>query len=183
MQPRCEEAGGEGMAKRWARASSQGRPGSRLRIGTARDQLLLEMDTARDRLNEAIAGLTEEQASLPALDGWSVKDHLTHLTFWHEMRFFEVSRIARGGRASFPLTDEAGVEHINQQFVTNRRALALAQVLADLDFAREMARQAIAACHEDSLSQRFDGEIGPVGAGHDISHADMITAWRHRVGI
>ncbi|TMG06919.1 MAG: maleylpyruvate isomerase family protein [Chloroflexi bacterium] len=154
-----------------------------MRIGTTRDQLLLEMEAARDRVDEAIAGLSEEQIARPDLDGWSVKDHLTHLTLWHELRFFEISRIARGGRAGFPVTDEAGVEHINEQFAANRRPLPLPQVLTDLDFAREMIRQAVANCPEDRLDQRFFEELGPNGAGHETSHADMIAAWRKREGI
>jgi len=154
-----------------------------MRVGTTRDQLLLELDTAGARVTDAIAGLTEEQMSRPALDGWSIKDHLTHLTLWHEFRFFELSRIARGGRAGFPSTDEAGVEHINQQFAANRRSLPLAQVLADLDFAREMVRQALATCPEDRLEQRLYEELGPNGAGHETDHAEMITAWRQREGI
>jgi hypothetical protein len=156
-----------------------------MRVGTTRDQLLLEMDAARDRVNEAIAGLSEEQLFRPDLDGWSVKDHLAHLTFWHEMRFFEISRIACGGHAGFPATDEAeaGVEHLNQQTVVNRRSLPLTQVLADLDFAREMVRQALANCPVDRLDERFYEGIGIHGAVHDTEHADMITAWRKREGI
>jgi len=154
-----------------------------MRVGTTRDQLLLELDTACSRVKEAIAGLTEEQMSRPELDGWSAKDHLTHLTLWHEMRFFELSRIARGGRAAFPVTDEAGVEHINQQFAANRRSLSLTQVLADLDFARDMVRGAVADCLEDRLDQRRYEEIGPNGAGHETEHAEAITAWRQRAGI
>lgn len=153
-----------------------------MRTATARDQLLLEMDTARDRVNEAIAGLSDEAMSRPDLDGWSVKDHLTHITLWHELRFFELSRIARGGTAGFPVTDEAGVEHINEQFAANRRSLPLAQVVADLDFAREMVRQAVSSCPEDRLDLRNYAELGPNGAGHEVSHAEMITAWRQREG-
>ena len=154
-----------------------------MKLGSTGDQLLLEMDVARDRVGEAIARLSEEQMSRPDLDGWSAKDHLTHLTLWHELRFFELNRIARGGRAGFPPTDEAGVEHINEQFAANRRHLPLAQVLADLDFAREMVRQALANCHEDRLDPRLFEELGPNGAGHDTSHAEMITAWRKRESI
>ena len=154
-----------------------------MRVGTTRDELLLELNTARARLMSAIAGLREEQMSRRDIDGWSVMDHLTHLTLWHEMRFFEISRIARGGRAGFPVTDEAGVEHINQQFVANRRSLPLAQVLADLDFAREMVRQAVATCPEDRLDERLYEELGPNGAGHETAHAEMITAWRQREGL
>ncbi len=154
-----------------------------MRVGTTRDQLLLELDTARARVSEAVAGLTEEQMSRPGLDGWSVKDHLTHLTLWHEMRFFELSRIARGGHAGFPETDEPGIEHINQQFASNRRSLPLEQVLADLDFAREMVRQAVATCPEDRLDVRLYEELGPTGAGHDTEHAEAILTCRQREGI
>ena len=154
---------------------------------TARDQLLIEMDAARDRLNEAIAGLSHEQMSRTDLDTWSVNDHLMHLTFWHEMRFFEVSRIARRGRASFPVNEPVGgvdpIDEINERFAANRRGLPLAQALADLDFARAMVRQAIEACPEDRLDVSLFGEIGPNGAGHDTAHAEMIEEWRRQEGI
>jgi hypothetical protein len=153
-----------------------------MRVGTTRDQLLLEIDAARDRVSESIAGLSEDQLSRPDLDGWSVKDHLTHLTLWHELRFFELSRIARGGRASFPVINGA-VDQINNLFAANRRSLPLGQVLADLDFAREMVRQALVNCPEDRLDITLFEELGPNGAGHDASHADMITAWRRRQGV
>ena len=158
-----------------------------MRVGNTRDQLLLELDTARARVSDAIAGLSQEQLSRPDLDGWSVKDHLTHLTFWHEMRFFEVSRIARGGQAAFPVLEIVDgldpVNEINERFAANRRDLPLAQVLRDLDFAQEMVRQAIANCPEEQLERGFSGEIGPNGAAHDSEHAEMIAAWRKKEGI
>ena len=42
-----------------------------MRVGTTRDQLLLELDAARARVSDAIVGLTDEQMSRPDLDGWS----------------------------------------------------------------------------------------------------------------
>ena len=151
---------------------------------TLQRQLLSEIDAAAERVSAAIAGLTDEQASRAAADGWSVKDQLTHMTFWHEMRFFEISRIARGGRAGFPATDEKGVEHINEQMVANRRPLPLAQVVADLEFAREMVKQAVLACPEDRLDQRHYGDIGiQGGAAHEIEHAGLIVTWRQKEGI
>ena len=152
-----------------------------MRSPTANQRLVLELDAAAERVNAAVAGLTDEQASKPAADGWSVKDQLTHITFWHEMRFFEVSRVARGGNASFPLTEEAGVEHINNQTVENRRSLPLSQVIADLTFAREMVKQAVLAANDLDLS-RFQ-EVGPIGAGHEIEHAGLIGAWRKSEGL
>jgi hypothetical protein len=150
---------------------------------TDRDQLLQEMQVAGERVREAIDGLTEEQASRREIDGWSVKDHLTHMTYWHEMRFFEVSRIARGGRASFPASAEADVEQINEQFVINRRPLTWQQAVADLEFARDMVRQAISASPEDRLNEGLYDEIGMHGAGHDTEHAEIIESWRKKAGV
>jgi len=144
-------------------------------------QLIAEFDAATERVASAIAGLKDEHASRPADDGWSVKDQLNHLTCWHEMRFFEVSRIARGGAASFPLTDEVGVESLNNQIVNNRRSLALTQVVADLQFARGKVKEALLSAPDISLSSFR--EVGPVGASHDISHAELIEAWRKKEGI
>ena len=146
-----------------------------------KQELISEIDAAAARIDAAVAGLSDEQASTPAPDGWSVKDQLTHLTFWHEMRFFEVSRIAHGGRASFPNTDETGVEHLNEQIAANRRPLPLSQVVADLAFARDMVKQAVLAAADLDLSL-FE-EIGPIGAGHEMSHAELITAWREKESI
>lgn len=161
--------------------------GGDMRGLTPHQQLIAELDHAADQVAAAISGLTGEQMSRPAIDGWSVKDHLAHITFWHEMRFFEVSRIARNGRAGFPVTDVvAGVDpidEINERFTANRRGLPLDQVLADLDFVRAMVRQAIEACPEDRLNLSLYEEIGPNGAGHDSAHAEMITAWRQKEGI
>jgi len=150
---------------------------------TPQQQLVSQIDAAAERVRVAIAGLTDEQASKPAADGWSVKDELTHVTFWHEMRFFEVSRIARGGRASFHVTDEKGVQHINEQIAANRRALTLAQVVADLDFARETVKQAVLSAPEDRVDPSLYEEIGPHGAGHEAAHAELIERWRKQEGL
>lgn len=151
---------------------------------TLHQQLISELDAAAGRVNTAIEGLTDEQASRPAPDGWSIKDQLNHMTFWHEMRFFEISRIARGGRAAFHVTTEEGVTPLNEQIAANRRQLPLAQIVADLDFAREMVKQAVLACPEDRLDQRLYEEIGVQGgAAHELEHAELITAWRRKEGI
>jgi len=90
--------------------------------------------------------------------------------------------IARGGDASFPLTDERGVEQLNEKIAANRRRLPLWQVVADLDFAREMVKQALLAGSDDMAMSRFQ-EIGPIGAGHEIEHAGLIESWRKEQGL
>jgi hypothetical protein len=148
---------------------------------TDRQQLVAELEHARERVREAVIGIDDETASRPGADGWSVKDHLTHITLWHEMRFFEISRIARGGDYSFPTSGEDAITPLNEAFVDNRRRLSLGQVVADLEFAWEMVQQAVLACPEDRLAGRLYGEIGiSGGAEHDIEHAEAIAGLRAR---
>ena len=154
-----------------------------MRALTPQQQLIAALEHSRSRLMSVIEGLSEEQMSALAIDGWSVKDHLTHLTLWDEMRFFEISRVARGGRASFPETDEGGVAWINDRFAEMRRRLPLAQVLEDMRFAREMVIQAIASSPEQRLDESLFEEIGATGAMHELSHARTIHEWRQREGI
>ncbi len=142
------------------------------------EELAAELAAAHERVREAIAGLTDDEASVAGLDGWSIKDHLTHLTLWHEMRFFEVNRIARGGHPSFPLASEEQVTPLNETVAAYRRNLSLEQVVADLEFAWSMVEQAVAASPKERLDHGFSGDIGPVGTAHDISHAAMISALR-----
>jgi hypothetical protein len=145
------------------------------------------MDQAAERVAAAIRGLTEEQLTGPDLDGWSVKDHLAHMTVWHEWRFFELSRIARGGQAGFPQIQPVGgvdpVDELNELFTSQRRGVPLAQVLSDLDFAREMLREALSTAPEDRLADQYYAEMGPNGAGHDVAHAEVIEAWRKSKGM
>ena len=147
---------------------------------TPQEQLVAELDAAARRIEAAIAGLDDEQASRPAPDGWSVKDHLTHLTFWHEMRFFEMSRIARGGRWGFP---QVNTDEINEQIAEGRRGIALEQVVADLHFARDMVKQAVLSAPEARLAPTLFAEVGPDGAVHDNEHGALIEAWRRQEGI
>ncbi|MDO8616902.1 MAG: maleylpyruvate isomerase N-terminal domain-containing protein [Dehalococcoidia bacterium] len=146
-------------------------------------RLAFALQEAGSLVRRAVEGLTEEQMSQLAIDGWSVKDHLVHLTVWHEMRFHEVSRIARGGQAAYrPLADEQ-VDAFNSLTVALRRHLAVSQVLEDLDFARSLVAEAIAGCPEDALDENKYGEVSLTGVQHDFGHAETIKNWRQKEGL
>ncbi|MDO8612771.1 MAG: DinB family protein [Dehalococcoidia bacterium] len=155
-----------------------------MRVGSSREQLLLEMKTARAQVSEAIAGLSEEQMSRVEIDGWSVKDHLSHLTACDEFRFYEIGRISRGARPAFAHSDEEQTDTLNALMVTLRRHLAVDEVMADLDFARSLVLEAIQRAPEHALSPEAYGDF-PVNGSvpHDLEHAAAITAWRQREGI
>ena len=146
-------------------------------------RLAFTLKEAGSLVRRAVEGLTEEQMSRPAIDGWSVKDHLIHLTVWHEMRFHEVSRVARGGQAAYRLFTDEQLEAVNSLTVPLRRHLPGSQVLEDLDFARSLVAEAIAGCPEDALDENKYGEVGLTGVQHDFAHAETIKAWRQKEGL
>jgi uncharacterized damage-inducible protein DinB len=142
------------------------------------------MKAARSRVLAAVDGLTEEQISRPEIDGWSVKDHLNHLTACDEFRFFEIGRISRGARPAFASMDEEQTDTLNALMVTLRRHLTVEQVMADLDFARSLVLEAIQGAPEHALSPEAYGDFPVDGSiPHDLEHAAAITAWREREGI
>lgn len=47
-------------------------------------ELLQRIETEWRELTDWLLALSEAQLTLPGKDGWSVKDHLAHLTFWEQ---------------------------------------------------------------------------------------------------
>jgi len=155
-----------------------------MRVGGSRDQLILEVKAARERVMAAVAGLSEDQMSRPELGGWSVKDHLVHLTACDEFRFYEIGRISRGARPAFVNMNSEQTDAWNALVVTLRQHLPTAQVMADLEFARALVLEAIAQAPERALSPEAYGHFPVDGSiPHDLEHAASITAWREREGI
>ena len=155
-----------------------------MRVGSPRDQLLLEMKAARTRVLGAIEGLSDAQASRAELDGWSVKDHLSHLTACDEFRFYEIGRISRGAPPAFASVDDEQTDALNAIIVALRRNMTLEELIADLEFARSLVLEAIGQAPEHALVPEAYGDFAVNGSiAHDVEHAAAITAWREREGI
>jgi hypothetical protein len=155
-----------------------------MRVGSSRDQLILEMKAARERVLDAITGLSDAQASRAELDGWSVKDHLSHLTACDEFRFYEISRVSRGARTAFASVDDEQTDALNAIIVALRRNMTLEELIADLEFARSLVLEAIGQAPEHALAPEVYGDFAVNGSiAHDLEHAAAIAAWREREGI
>ncbi len=151
-----------------------------------RDQLISELAAARARVKDAVAGLNEAQMSKPDIDGWSVKDQLSHLTVCDEIRFHEIVRVSRGGRPAWANFDGKPMHNLNEMVASLRRHLPIEQVMADLDMAREKVLDAIAEAPEHALASEAYGEYGYAVDGsieHDADHAAAITAWRKQASL
>jgi len=155
-----------------------------MRAGSSRDQLLLELKAARSQVLAAIEGLSDAQASRAELDGWSVKDHLSHLTACDEFRFYEIGRISRGARPAFASADDEQMDALNAIIVALRRNMTLEELIADLEFARSLVLEAVGQAPEHALSPEAYGDFAVNGSiAHDLEHAATITVWREREGI
>ena len=146
-----------------------------------RDAVTRQYERAAAGVYRAVDGLNEEQACRAEIDGWSVKDHINHLAFWHELRFFEIGRVARGAPQEFPRTEGDVIDAINQTITDLRRRLSFKEALADLEFTRGMVLEVIGEAPEARLDSQLYEEMTPLGgAQHELAHAETIAAWRER---
>ncbi len=156
-----------------------------MRALTDRARLLAEMEASRARFIQSIAGLSEDEMSRPEMDGWSVKDQLNHLVICDEFRFFEISRISRGGKPAFSGMSEEQTDFLNEMVATLRRDLPQAQIMADLEFAHAMVVEAVSSAPEEALDPVLYGDGYQVNGSvwHDIEHAETVESWRKKEGI
>ena len=144
-----------------------------------RASLRKHYEQSRQSLLSAIEGLSDPDMSLATIDGWSVKDHLTHVTAWDEIRASEIERISGGGEPAWRPMTEDEVEAFNAMIERMRSSLPLKQVLAELESSRARVLAAIDAATERGLDETRYGEAG-LRSDHEFEHADIIRRWRER---
>lgn len=146
-----------------------------------REELTNAFRKSRAELETALEGLTEEEMLEPSIDGWSVKDHLAHISQWDEMRSVEISRISAGYPAAVPPMDDEQVDEFNNLHARLRRGWSLERVRGELEFTRSRVLEAIARSTEAGLDQSRYQEVGlEGGAGHESEHAAVIRRWKEK---
>ena len=148
-------------------------------IEATKDGLRQHYAGSRAALMAAIDSLSDADMSLAAIDGWSVKDHLTHVTVWDEIRAAEIERISAGFEPAWRHMTEAETENFNALTERMRSSLPLAQVMAELESSRARVLEAIEAATERGLEENRYGEAG-LRTTHEFAHAMMITRWRQQ---
>ncbi|MBF6590695.1 MAG: DinB family protein [Ktedonobacterales bacterium] len=144
------------------------------------------MRTARQALETAIAGLTEDQLAREIVAGeWTTRDIVAHITAWDTITLEGIQRAARGERVGDAFIME-GVDAWNIARADERRSAPLADVLSELAASRTALLAALERWPEDHVP------LGPAGwdetarlwwlTEHDDEHARDIAAWRTRLG-
>jgi uncharacterized damage-inducible protein DinB len=145
-----------------------------------RDALIEHYRQTRAELLSAIEGLRDEQMTEPSIDGWSVKDHLAHITLWDEIRAHEVERISAGYEAAWRMRGEQDGVYSELGY-TLRHDLSLDQVKWELATSRQSLLDAIAATTPRGLDGSRYGEAG-LWSNHERQHAGWIKRWREEKG-
>ena len=146
-----------------------------------RDALLQHYRQMREELLAAIGGLSDELLTEPSLDGWSVKDHLSHLALWDDIRASEVARISAGHDSAWRMTDEQG-EAYNALAYALRRDLSLEQVRWELATSGQRLLDALSSAAPRGLDGSLYGEAG-LRSSHEAAHTEWIKRWRAERGI
>jgi hypothetical protein len=146
-----------------------------------KDALIQHYRQMHAELLAAIDGLSDALMTEPSLDGWSVKDHLTHLSLWDDIRAQEVERISAGHDTAWRMDGEqdaaySGLGH------DLRLALSPAQARWELEKSRQRLLDALASATPRGLDASLYGEAG-LHSTHEAQHAGWIKRWRTEKGV
>ena len=155
--------------------------------GDDREELLKELEQARDELRASYEGLSDEQMVQPeAVGEWSVKDVLSHVASWEEVALPDLARIARGDVPTLATIDLYSFDFapFNAMIMSLRQALPLEQVLRELDIVRAEFTAAVGRLPESALVEgQFARILVRITTEHDREHTQHILQWRGREGL
>jgi hypothetical protein len=133
-------------------------------------------------LEAQLARLSADEMTRPGVtDGWSVKDHLAHLTWW-EQRIIRILGGAPDPIDSMPnVRNEDGIDddRVNAFVREANHARPLADVRADFDTSYAEILALIESVPDDVLAAKYDRISGDT-IDHYDEHARSIRAWRER---
>lgn len=143
------------------------------RIGKA--ELLARIRRSRLALEDELSALSEEQLSIPASNGWSIKDHLVHLATW-ELGIAELLR----GRPRFAAmhVEEAvfqgkSEEAVNELIYRQHANLSLSQVMDKFKDAHRQLLETLETLHDEDLYKPYASFV----PGGEDSRQDPVINW------
>ena len=152
-----------------------------------KDALLDHIHAGRSRWESALAQLTPEQMTAPALfDGWSVKDVVAHIGAWERTAAAVFASLLSGQAPDFEI-DEIALDAFNARFFAEHHDQSLDEVLAGEQAAYQSFLSLVEGASEADLfdSNRFAWMQGApfaewVGANtfeHYDEHLADMPAW------
>ena len=152
-------------------------------VSTRRADSYRLLSDNRQLVNGAIDGLVPDHMTTVAIDDWSVKDILTHLTSWEELLIPDIYRLARGHAAGLVCNPQEATDKWNDLLMGVRRHFPLDQVLAEFAGTRQAFLNALDEVPNDQFESGYIPGNCQITALHEWAHARDIREWRQREGI
>lgn len=152
-------------------------------------KLLELLQTNRAELDALIAEIPVERLSEPnVIDGWAIKDHLTHLTYYEAWLADRIAEVLQGISYKPTAMDAMTYQERNPIVYEQHRNDSTDQVLAAWKAAHAKLMQGVTAQSEEFLTtpQVFEGAPGPMLVwqmlegdvyGHYQEHIGWIRGW------
>jgi hypothetical protein len=148
-----------------------------------RQQLLSKIDRAWATFTESYAGLSPfEMTDVSVTSAWSVKDVISHVTWWEEEALKYLPLVAEGARPPKYSAMYGGIDAFNALMTEERRALPLAEVLKHAQDVHSQLVAYVAGVPEALVATdtRFRQRLRLDTYGHYPLHAKVIREWRAR---
>ena len=148
-----------------------------------RAQLLKRIDRAWTEFADSYAGLSESQMTdVPVTRTWSVKDLISHVTWWEEEALKYLPLIAEGERPPKYSAMYGGLDAFNALMTEERRKLSLAQVLARAAETHERLLAYVTQAPEGlfATDTRWRRRLRVDTYSHYPIHGRAIREWRER---
>lgn len=152
-------------------------------------QLLEALQVGREKILQAIEGLSEAEMGQPGVVGeWSVKDILVHLTRWEAELVKLLWQAAQGVKPTTVHFTSPSVDEINARWYTESRDRPLSLVFQDFHAVRTQTLRRVKELPEKALidqdyfpwaeSQPLWKWISCDSFEHEAEHAAQIRSWR-----
>ena len=151
----------------------------------ARDDLVKQVESAFQDLQQSINGLTPEQMLEEWYDGWTVRDILGHIIGWHDASEDILLRMARGEPPVPDGVDYNDSDAWNARFAEAWRIASPESAATELIASQQRFVEAARHLPDEKFEEgrTADRLLLGNGAHHYNEHAAAILAWREKAGV
>lgn len=146
-----------------------------------KQQILDKIDLAWQELLDAIEGLPNDRMTQPGVTGdWSVKEILSHVSWWEEESLKYLPVILRGERPPRYSAMYGGIDAFNAQMTAEKHSLPLEEVLRSFNATHQRLLDFLATVPEEQFATetRFRRRLKYDTFTHYPEHAAAIRQWR-----